>query len=98
MRFEVPGDRVRDFSFPVPGAFSEIYAACREHGWARPSLFRKASLPTLQLVSPLSQRSTSPAQCLRFWFYRQCPKSVCKRPIVLWRTLSACRVETHLNA
>ena len=39
MRFEIPGERVWDFSFPVPGAFSEGYAACGEHGWAWPLLF-----------------------------------------------------------
>ena len=64
MRFEVPGDRVRDFSFPVPGSFSETCAACREHGWAWPSLFRKASLPTLQPVSPLvSAPLAQPSAC-----------------------------------
>ena len=38
------------------------------------------------------------AQLLRFGFYRQRPESVSKRPIVLWRTLSACRVATLLDA
>ena len=38
------------------------------------------------------------AQLLRFGFYRHRLESVSKRAIVLWRTLSACRVETPLDA
>ena len=37
------------------------------------------------------------AQLARFGFYRQRPESVSKSPTVLWRTLSACRVETLLD-
>ncbi len=40
MGFEIPGEGVRDFWFPVPGACPEVYAACGEHGWGWPLLFR----------------------------------------------------------